>query len=436
MKEAISEQYINNLLTQMDISDISKATIRQCVAVADNLEKHIQEPFIHLEIGVPGFEPCSVGREAQKEAIDKGVSSIYPPIGGIPLLKENASKFIKAFIDIDIEPQGIIPTVGSMQGTYNLFLECSQLDPKKDTILFINPGFPANFTQVNVLGIKNESFDIYNYRAEKLKPKLEEYLSKGNIVAILYSNPNNPAWICLTEQELKDIGDCANKYDTIILEDLAYMCMDFRKELSKPYQPPYQSTVARYTDNYILLLSASKIFSYAGERIAVIAFSNKMYHREYPALRERYGLGKMGDNYILTYLYCASSGVSHSAQYALAKMYGDAAEGKLDFVATLKEYADRANKAKKIFEENGFNIVYNKDLDQILSDGFFFTIGYRDMGCKELLTNLLRCGITAITLNTTGSLQNGIRVCVSRIHTQEEFKELDNRLKIFRTITK
>ena len=53
------------------------------------------------------------------------------------------------------------------------------------------------------------------------------------------------------------------KYDVIVMEDLAYFCMDFRRDLGHPFEPPYPPTVAHYTDNYILMLSSSKIFSYA-----------------------------------------------------------------------------------------------------------------------------------------------------------------------------
>ena len=86
-------------------------------------------------------------------------------------------------------------------------------------------------------------------------------MADGDIAAIVYSNPNNPAWFCLDEDELKIIGELATKYDTIVMEDQAYFCMDFRSPFGRPYQEPYVPTVARYTDNYILMLSASKIFT-------------------------------------------------------------------------------------------------------------------------------------------------------------------------------
>ena len=431
MKEPISKEILYEAMHGMGISDLSRTTIRQCTLLGNILEERTGEKFSHLEFGVPGIPACRIGIAAQKKALDAGVPSIYPSVQGIPELKKNASRFIKAFIDIDIDPRGIVPTVGSMQGSMTSILECSQLQPGKDTILYICPGFSAHGRQPDILGIKNIFFDIYEYRAEKLRDKLESYFSQGNIAAILYSNPNNPAWICLTEEELQIIGDLANKYDVIVLEDMAYLCMDFRKDMSVPFEPPFQSTVARYTDNYVILLSGSKIFSYAGERIAVVCISDKLFSREYPALMEKWNIAGFGNNYILNYLYVNTSGVSHSAQYALAAMFEAAVDGRYNFVKELRNYGFRAHRSREIFDYNGFHLVYDKDMEQTISDGFFYTVGYKDMDNSQLLEALFRCGVIAIPLNTTGSGQSGIRVCVSRLMSPEDFDELNNHLRMF-----
>ena len=432
----IPKQVIDKVLAENGLKDFSKATIRQNVVVGASLEKLTGERFVHLEIGVPGIEACPVGIEAQKAALDRGVASVYPIINGIPELKESASRFVKAFIDIDVSPRSIVPTVGSMQASYNLVLECSQLDPKKNTILYICPGFSAHGRQPDVLGIKNVFFDIHDYRSEKLRDKLEEYLSKGNIAAILYSNPNNPSWVCLAEEELKIIGECANKYDVVIIEDMAYLCMDFRQDLSKPFQPPFQPTVARYTDNYVITISASKIFSYAGERIACVVISDKLFEREFEPLRTRYGIGGFGDNFILTFLYVCSSGTSHSAQYALAAMFQAAVDGRYDFVSEVRTYGHRAERSRQIFEKHGFHLVYDKDIDRPIGDGFFYTVEYKDLDNNTLLVRLMRCGINAVALNTTRSRQPGIRVCVSRLLCDEDFQALDERLTLFEELDK
>ena len=235
----------------------------------------------------------------------------------------------------------------------------------------------------------------------------------------------------LTEEELRTVGELASRYDAIVIEDLAYLCMDFRKLQGRPFEAPYQSSVARYTQNYILMISGSKIFSYAGQRIAVAAISDALYARQYPALRERYGMARLGDAYVLTILYAASSGTSHSAQYALAAMFRAAADGRLDFVAETSEYARRARLTKELFLRHGFRIVYDKDQDEAVSDGFFYTVGYGDLTSSELLSELLLYGICAISLTTTGSRQPGIRVCVSQMNRPEQFDLLEARLTAF-----
>ena len=422
---------LDSALERMDIADIAQATIRQSGDIARLMEQATGTEFIHLEMGVPGLPPEHIGVEAECEALHRGVASQYPNMYGIAPLKEEASRFIRAFLDIEVDPRGCIPTVGSMQGSFTLFQLCSQLDPKRDTILFIDPGFPVQRSQTRILGIPNVSFDIYDYRAEKLGPKLESFLREGNIAAIVYSNPNNPAWICLTEDELRTVGELATRYDAVVIEDLAYLCMDFRKPLGRPFEAPFQATVARYTKNYILMLSASKIFSYAGQRIAIAAISDELFHREYPELRRRYGIARLGDAYVLTFLYAASSGTSHSAQHALAAMFRAAADGRLNFVDETSEYARRARLTKETFTRHGFRIVYDHDLGEPVSDGFFYTIGYGSLSSAELLRELLLYGICAISLTSTGSQQPGIRVCISQMNRPEQFEQLEERLARF-----
>ena len=431
MKLPIDKATLADVLKQMDILEISRATIRQSGAIARALEKATATEFLHLEMGIPGLPPTKVGIEAEKSALDAGVASEYPNMYGIPKLKEQSSRFLKAFLDIDVSPLGCIPTVGSMQGSFSTFLLCAHLEPQKDTVLFIDPGFPVQRTQARILGIKSDSFDIYEYRGDKLRDKLESHLKGGNVAALIYSSPNNPAWFNLTEDELRTIGELATEYDTIVIEDLAYMCMDFRKHLGRPYEPPYQPTVAKYTDNYIIMMSGSKMFSYAGQRIAVIAISDGLYHREYPLLKEWYSMSRLGDAYVFAVLYAVSSGASHSAQYALAEMLRAAADGELDFVTAAAEYARRASVTKKIFRENGFHIVYDMDGDEPVSDGFFYTVGYRGLTGGELMGELIRYGIATIALSTTGSRQDGVRVCVSQLNRPEQFDLLEERLRIF-----
>ncbi|MBR1623223.1 MAG: pyridoxal phosphate-dependent aminotransferase [Pseudobutyrivibrio sp.] len=426
----IKKELIDNAIKDFGIQDFSKATIREVKQIAAYAEKESGVEFIKMEMGIPGLPAAKVGVDAQIKALQDGIARQYPDIQGYPELKKEASRFVKAFINVDIKPEGCVPVCGSMQGGFASFLTCSQADKKKDTVLFIDPGFPIQKMQLQVQGVKYITFDVYEYRGEKLRGKLESYLEKENICAVVYSNPNNPSWICFTDEELKIIGELANKYDTIIMEDLAYFAMDFRKDLSRPFEPPYQPSVAHYTDNYILLISGSKAFSYAGERIGVTCISDKLFHRHYSDLAARYEGLPFGLVFSTRMLYALSSGTSHSAQYVLAALLKAACDGEYNFRDDIMVYGERAHKLKEIFCKHGFHIVYDKDLDEPIADGFYFTIGYKNMTSGELAHELMYYGVSGICLVTTGSDQEGLRVCTSFIE-DHQYAQLDERMAIF-----
>jgi len=264
------ENLVRKCMKESGIRSVGEASIREIRKLVGNIEAAAGKQFIRMEMGIPGLPAPEIGVEAEIAALKRGVASLYPDIEGIPELRIEGARFVKNFINLDLKPENFFATVGSMHAGFSALMVAGRMDKTKDTVLFIDPGFPVHKQLVKMIGCKIEGFDVYNFRGEKLKGKLEEILSKGNISSILYSNPNNPSWICFTEKELSIIGELADKYNVIVMEDLAYFAMDFRKDLGKPGEPPYQPTVARYTKNYILFISSSKAYSYAGQRVGLL----------------------------------------------------------------------------------------------------------------------------------------------------------------------
>lgn len=427
-----SDKLVAEACSACNVSDLSHATIGEILLAAQYLENKTGIPFVRMDQGSPGLPVNRYGVEAEKKALDSGICSQYPAAEGLKGLKEAASRFVKAFIDVDIDPRGCVPTTGSVEGTFAAFIACTQRIPGKNKVLFIDPGFPIQKSQLRILGIEWRNFDIYSWRgAARLRSRLEEELASGDIAAIIYSNPDNPAWICLEEEELEVIGELATRYDAVVLEDLAYFCMDYRKELGRPFEPPYLPTVARYTDNYILLLSASKIFSYAGQRIAMMCISDGLFNRRYPALAERYrDSGVFGVTLTASILYMITSGCTYSTQFGYMEMLNLSCEGVIDFVGDTQEYAARTRRIKEIMLRHGFHVVYDKDITQPVGDGFFFTVGYEGLSGDELVVELMHYGVSCISLSTTGSLQQGVRGCSSRMR-EELYPLLEERMAEF-----
>jgi len=427
----IDYHIVTSKINELGICDLGQAKIREIVKVVNEIESASGDKFIRMEMGVPGLEPAGVGTEAEIRALENGVASQYANMEGIPELKQEISRFCKLFLDLDVSPTSCVPTVGSMQGSIAAFLVANRNDRHREGTLFLDPGFPVQKQQCIVLGHSYRTFDVYNYRGEKLWDKIRESLDTGLVSSILYSNPNNPSWICFTEEELKIIGDLANEYDIIVIEDLAYFGMDFRKDVSEPGKPPFQSTVANYTKNYLLLISCSKTFSYAGQRIGMMVMSDFIFNRRYPDLLRYYTSDRFGHSMIFGALYALSAGASHSAQYAVAAILKAANDGDFNIVDEVREYAERSRIMKELFTRNGFSIVYDRDIDKPLADGFYFTFSYPGFSGAKLLRELLYYGISAITLEITGSeRKEGLRACVSQVGL-DQMSLLEKRLQRF-----
>lgn len=433
----ISPKIVDSLFEQFGERDITRLSIREVGKLVSQIEQACGIEFIHMEMGVPGLPASVVGIKAEKAALDLGLASSYPNIEGISFAKTEIARFARLFMNLDVSPMCCIPTVGGMQGSFAALLAAARTNPDKPYTLFIDPGFPVNKSQLNLLGLPFKAFDILNFRGNKLREKLETFLLEENICSICYSSPNNPSWINLTETELQIIGELATKYDVIVVEDLAYFGMDFRYNYGIGGVPPFQPTVARYTDNYILLFSASKIFSYAGQRIGMMIISESLRLRTYPNLKKYFTSDVLSHFISYGVLYATTAGTSHTAQYALASMLKAINDGDVNFTKELQSYSEKSKIMKQIFIENGFYIVYNEE-DTELADGFYFTIAYPGMTSGELMKDFLYFGISAISLSITGSENpNALRACVSfvrfdqmtvlekRLHDFVEYKQLN-----------
>ncbi|HNV02425.1 MAG TPA: pyridoxal phosphate-dependent aminotransferase [Vicinamibacterales bacterium] len=428
----INADVVTRALEGAGLLSLSTASIREVKRLIDTIEGETGQRFIRMEMGVPGLPPNQAAVRAQIEALERGVAARYPDIQGIPPLKLQISRFVKNFLDVSVDPEHCLPTVGTMMGAMACFLTLNRMHADREGTLFIDPGFPVQKQQCRVLGHGFMSFDVYDFRGPRLEDKLRSYFDTGKVSSVLYSNPNNPAWICLTDAELEIVGRLATEYDAVVIEDLAYIGMDFRRDYSHPGAPPFQPSVARYTDNFVLLISSSKVFSYAGERIGMLAVSDAIWDLRAPDLKRYYASESLGHALVFGAIYALSAGTSHSAQYALAAALKAVNDGEANLLEDVREYGEKARVMKRMFTDSGFRIVYDTDLDAPIADGFYFTVSYPGLSGEELLRELMYYGISAIALSTTGSARTeGLRACTSLIQ-RSEFPLLAERLAWFR----
>jgi len=424
----LDSDFLKNCLNDWEV-DLTHVSIRELNRLVDELSEHFDVEFFRFEFGIPGIPPNKIGPEEEIRILQENprIPSTYPPFDGIPRLKEAASNFVKKFMDIEVPPKSCVPTVGAMHSGFICQSIVGRKQPESNTILYLDPGFPVNKLQTKFLGLQEQSIDLFDYRGDALINKIEEIFSTGEIGGLLWSSPNNPTWVCLKESELEGIGNLLTKYDVIGIEDAAYFGMDYRQDYSKPGVPPFIPTVARYTGNYFLTISSSKIFSYAGQRIAMTVISPELMEKRYKNLRQYFDTERIGHAFVHGGIYPTTAGVPQTPQHALAALFEAACSGDYNFLKEVKVYSRLAAKIKIIFQKYDFDLVYDKDMGEPIGDGFYFTVSRQGMTSAELLFQMLRYGMAGIPLSTTGSTREGIRICVSIIR-ESQLGEMENRL--------
>ena len=424
----LDSDFLKNCLHDWEV-DLTQVSIRELNRLVDELSDQFDVEFLRFEFGIPGLPPNKIGPEEEIRILQQfpRIPSTYPPFDGIPRLKKAASHFIKKFLDIDVPAKSCVPTVGAMHSGFICQAIAGRKNSESNTILYLDPGFPVNKLQTKFLGLQEKSIDLFDYRGEALIDKIEIVFATGKIGGLLWSSPNNPAWVCLKESELEGIGNLLTKYDVLGLEDAAYFGMDYRQDYSQPGVPPFIPTIARYTDNYFLTISSSKIFSYAGQRIAMTVISPELMEKRYKNLRQYFDTERIGHAFVHGGIYPTTAGVPQTPQYALAALLEAASKGDFNFLDEVKVYSQLSSKIKIIFQKYDFNLVYDEDMGEPISDGFYFTISRKGMTGAELLFQMLRFGMAGIPLSTTGSTKEGIRICVSIIR-DSQLDEMEDRL--------
>ncbi len=426
---------IDNIIQQIaeeNRFDLHNPSIREVNITGKELSLRIPDfQVIGMDMGIPGLPTPRFIVDAQKRALTREACSQYTNFAGIPELKEAASYFVLKNLGVYIDPKYCIPTVGGMHACHEAIGLIGRMNPDKDTLLFLTPGFSVNIAQAKKWRVNYEILDPDTLRGDSLVHAIEEKLRDKKIAGILWSSPNNPTWRVLSQRELQGIGGLCTKYETIAIEDNAYFGLDSRRELPK-YANSLE-TVAHHTEYALLIFSGSKIFNYAGERIGVAVMSEKVAMLTGKDMKELYGKKVFLDAFVQGGIYTSVASVPQSSQHALATALMATADKVFDFFKYDKPYRQKAEQVRKIMTENGFTMPYAKDDLGYIGYGYYFTAAHPafDDGAK-LAMALLGCGVTSVPLIGFSGIHNeGVRLCTATL-SKEQLKRLPKRIETFR----
>lgn len=188
----------------------------------------------------------------------------YSPFDGAPEFRRAVSNWYQRRFDVTVDPdKEVLPLIGSKDGISKLML--AYLDPG-DTIVVATPCYPAylgaaKIVEANVieLPLRPENNYLPDFAAVP-----HQTWDKAKLLFLNY--PNNPVGACAPLSMFKEAVALAEKYDFIVVSDLAYSELTLEPNVPTPsiMQVPEAADVA------VEFHSFSKSYNMAGWRLGYV----------------------------------------------------------------------------------------------------------------------------------------------------------------------
>jgi aspartate/methionine/tyrosine aminotransferase len=222
----------------------------------------VQHGAINLGQGFPDTEgPADVVRAAADALMDH--RNQYPPLTGVPELRQAVAGANKRFWGLDIDPAaGVVVTSGATEAITACLM--ALLDPG-DEVVLIEPLYDTYLPVVRMLGAIP--------RLVRLEPP-DWSLPRAALAAafgprtkaILLNTPHNPTGKVFTAPELEAIADLLRQHDAFAICDEVYEHLVFTPARHVPLM-----TLPGMADRCLRIGSAGKTFSLTGWKVGYVS---------------------------------------------------------------------------------------------------------------------------------------------------------------------
>ncbi|WP_375610130.1 MULTISPECIES: pyridoxal phosphate-dependent aminotransferase [unclassified Bartonella] len=222
--------------------------------------KALGRNVIALSAGEPDFDTPDNIKNAAIEAIRRGETK-YPPISGIPELRQAISAKFKRENNLLYQPEQIIVGTGGKQILFNAFMATLN---RGDEVIIPSPywvSYPEMVTLNDGTPVFLETKAEFSY---KLQPQELEAAITPKTKWFIFNSPSNPSGAAYTYNELKKLTDVLVKYPHVyILTDDIYEHLTYE---GFTFVTPAQVEPALY-DRTLTMNGVSKAYAMTGWRI-------------------------------------------------------------------------------------------------------------------------------------------------------------------------
>lgn len=231
--------------------------------------------FSHGDVNTDAFEPTPGSLEVFNAGVQQGGSVAYTEYRGSKIARADLAIKLADFTGAPVDAEReLIITPGS-QGA--LFLALGASVGRGDKVAIVQPDYFANrklveFFEGEIMPIRMDY--LGTDRDSGLDLSALEAAFKAGAKTFLFSNPNNPAGVIYSEQEIKTIAALAEKYNALVIVDQLYsrLLYDDRKYT-------HLRAMDINPENVVTIMGPSKTESLSGYRLGVGFGSAKMIDR-------------------------------------------------------------------------------------------------------------------------------------------------------------
>jgi aspartate/methionine/tyrosine aminotransferase len=221
--------------------------------------------FSHGDVNESAFAPTPAALDEFVAGVRRGGAQAYTEYRGGAEVRDRVARHLAAFTHAPVDPaQGLIVTPGT-QGA--LFLAVGATVAAGDRVAIVRPDYFANRKLVEFLGAAVAPVQMrhlaHGDRAGLDLDQLEDAFRSG-VKTFLFSNPNNPAGVVYSPQEIADIAGLANRHGVTVVVDQLYSRLLYS---GQTYTHLRASGID--ADRVVTIMGPSKTESLSGYRLGV-----------------------------------------------------------------------------------------------------------------------------------------------------------------------
>jgi aspartate/methionine/tyrosine aminotransferase len=221
--------------------------------------------FSHGDVNEDSFGPTPGALDEFTAGVHRGGPQAYTEYRGAAELRERVAAHLSAFTGREISAASELIITPGTQGA--LFLALGATVTAGDKVAIVRPDYFANRKLVEFLG--GEVVPVWmDYLNQPCKAGLDfdqlEKAFKDGARTFLFSNPNNPAGVVYSADEIATIAKLANQYGVTVIVDQLYSRLLYK---GQSYTHLRASSIE--DDKVITIMGPSKTESLSGYRLGV-----------------------------------------------------------------------------------------------------------------------------------------------------------------------